>query len=529
MFVSLEVGAVTKPRGDTCRVPSGICVQHGAKSCTGSNGGSQGSLPVKFVGCEDSWFLTCRDNGGGITAGADTWHSDGRCDEGPALKIDNKDGPSGGCTYGTDCTDCDNCDDDDVVWPGAHIEKNLTNLTPSRTYLVTFTAALRPGYGQDQSFEMTVNGHKNLPFPYGAQKYSSKIITETNNGKIITTKLKYDGNNWPGFTNVEVEFTTPGNNDGTALLRFENTSPRDTYPDSGSGFAKVRGDKRVFIDEIKVEMLHRVAAPSPSHLAANHGFERHSAISGNKCYNWHPPAPKYSNCPPAGTPMFSQACFNLADDAADAAALLAINKWTKSKKESSALVAQNCVIWGNLDSGFGKNYVAITGPGTFIRQTMSHMEPGEVYEINFLAASRPNSNGKTYTGEKLKVVIDGVDVFPSMLLPEIGFQRYRARFVHMPEYDSMGWSGCTSSAKCGKCGGDCDNDGECEAGLKCWQRASGNPAPGCAEEGMVSGVDYCYYEKGVNTKAEVKFVNDSPNAVDTVFVDDIHVVSWRPY
>ena len=93
----------------------------------------------------------------------------------------------------------------------------------------------------------------------------------------------------------------------------------------------------------------------------------------------------------------------------------------------------------------------------------------------------------------------------------------------------MGWSGCSSSEKCGKCGGDCDNDDECGAGLKCWQRGSGNPAPGCAEAGMVSGVDYCYYPAGVNTKAEVKFVNDSPEAVDTVFVDDIHIVSWRPY
>lgn len=99
------------------------------------------------------------------------------------------------------------------------------------------------------------------------------------------------------------------------------------------------------------------------------------------------------------------------------------------------MVAQKCSIWGNLDSGFGNNYVAITGPGTFIKQTMSYLTPGELYEINFLAASRPSiPNGRQYTGEKLKVVIDGVDVFPSMLLPEIGFQRYRARFVHMPEY-----------------------------------------------------------------------------------------------
>lgn len=285
MFVSLEVGAVTKPREDTCRVPTGLCHQQLAESCTDSSGNQrnqaiQGYLPVKFVGCEDSFFLTCRDEGGGITAGADTWHSDGRCDEGPALKVNNEDGLSGGCTYGTDCTDCDNCDDDDVVWPGAHIEKTLTNLEPSRTYLVSFTAALRPGYGKDQSFEMTVDG---------VQKYTSKKSG-------VITKLKYDGSNFPGFTNVEVEFNTAADNDGTALLRFENTSPRNTYPDSGSGFPKVRGDKRVFLDEIKVEMIHQGAASNAFTLAANHGFERFSAISGNKCYNWHPPTPKYSNC-----------------------------------------------------------------------------------------------------------------------------------------------------------------------------------------------------------------------------------------
>ena len=43
------------------------------------------------------------------------------------------------------------------------------------------------------------------------------------------------------------------------------------------------------------------------------------------------------------------------------------------------------------------------------------------------------------------------------------------------------------------CTGDCDNDGQCAAGLKCFQRGGYTKIPGCSGQG-VSGRDYCYGE-----------------------------------
>ena len=43
------------------------------------------------------------------------------------------------------------------------------------------------------------------------------------------------------------------------------------------------------------------------------------------------------------------------------------------------------------------------------------------------------------------------------------------------------------------CTTDCDNDGQCEAGLKCFQRNDYTKIPGCKGNG-ISGYDYCYWE-----------------------------------
>jgi len=48
--------------------------------------------------------------------------------------------------------------------------------------------------------------------------------------------------------------------------------------------------------------------------------------------------------------------------------------------------------------------------------------------------------------------------------------------------------------QCGKCQGDCDQDSDCQSGLKCFKRKSKNPmapVPGCLGDGK-KGRDYCY-------------------------------------
>lgn len=50
----------------------------------------------------------------------------------------------------------------------------------------------------------------------------------------------------------------------------------------------------------------------------------------------------------------------------------------------------------------------------------------------------------------------------------------------------------------GLCEGDCDNDGECQAGLTCQQRSGNEDVPGCIGT-AVSGEDYCRYPSLVLT------------------------------
>ena len=46
------------------------------------------------------------------------------------------------------------------------------------------------------------------------------------------------------------------------------------------------------------------------------------------------------------------------------------------------------------------------------------------------------------------------------------------------------------------CTGECDNDGQCASGLKCFQRSHGEPIPGCTGKGGGPGWDYCYSPSG---------------------------------
>merc|ERR1711966_639974 len=45
--------------------------------------------------------------------------------------------------------------------------------------------------------------------------------------------------------------------------------------------------------------------------------------------------------------------------------------------------------------------------------------------------------------------------------------------------EHKGGSGCTPSNKCTACQGDCDVDGDCATGLKCFQRSASEKIPGC--------------------------------------------------
>ena len=42
------------------------------------------------------------------------------------------------------------------------------------------------------------------------------------------------------------------------------------------------------------------------------------------------------------------------------------------------------------------------------------------------------------------------------------------------------------------CTGECDNDGQCAPGLKCFQRSNGESIPGCRGPGSGKGWDYCH-------------------------------------
>jgi predicted DNA-binding transcriptional regulator len=65
------------------------------------------------------------------------------------------------------------------------------------------------------------------------------------------------------------------------------------------------------------------------------------------------------------------------------------------------------------------------------------------------------------------------------------------------EVVNKGWSGCSNTKPCAICQGDCDNDKQCQAPLKCFQRKAMEQVPGCTMTGGNAGrktrsVDFCY-------------------------------------
>ena len=95
-----------------------------------------------------------------------------------------------------------------------------------------------------------------------------------------------------------------------------------------------------------------------------------------------------------------------------------------------------------------------------------------------------------------------------------------------------------SGALLGYCAADCDDDGECEGDLQCWQRGNGDMTqiPGCTGDLSVldnsgyPGWDYCY-DPNANTPtvAPTTLPTDSPTAdpTDTCDETEIHAVNWH--
>jgi hypothetical protein len=61
-----------------------------------------------------------------------------------------------------------------------------------------------------------------------------------------------------------------------------------------------------------------------------------------------------------------------------------------------------------------------------------------------------------------------------------------------PELEDFGWYPPANQLPLQQCEGNCDDDGDCAGGLKCFQRDGIAPVPGCSSRG-ISGSDYCIY------------------------------------
>jgi hypothetical protein len=90
--------------------------------------------------------------------------------------------------------------------------------------------------------------------------------------------------------------------------------------------------------------------------------------------------------------------------------------------------------------------------------------------------------------------------------------------------ENLGGSGCTSSAPCSACQGDCDSDSDCAGDLRCFQRDTGEKVPGCVDsEGQPESYDYCavsggrvdYFWFGLESTAPTHLTTSSPTTAPT--------------
>jgi len=102
----------------------------------------------------------------------------------------------------------------------------------------------------------------------------------------------------------------------------------------------------------------------------------------------------------------------------------------------------------------------------------------------------------------------------------------------------IGSDGCTANSPCGQCEGDCDNDADCGAGLRCFLRdTSFELIPGCSAGGSgdIPTHDYCYAPESCYTEEkEVKcqytadaFIGDGGERFDVAGVEHCKRVCWE--
>mmetsp|Transcript_58505 Transcript_58505/g.174215 ORF Transcript_58505/g.174215 Transcript_58505/m.174215 type:complete len:949 (-) Transcript_58505:905-3751(-) len=75
---------------------------------------------------------------------------------------------------------------------------------------------------------------------------------------------------------------------------------------------------------------------------------------------------------------------------------------------------------------------------------------------------------------------------------------------------------CHEKFPCGMCQGDCDDDLGCLPGLRCYQRETDEPVPGCTGDGNTR-VDYCYDPRIEDVKDDSKH---PPNATSLTYMFD---------
>ena len=104
--------------------------------------------------------------------------------------------------------------------------------------------------------------------------------------------------------------------------------------------------------------------------------------------------------------------------------------------------------------------------------------------------------------------------------------------------EDLGGTGCTPSAPCARCQGDCDSDADCLPGLKCFQKDSNMQSVlGCTGEGKFAEAhDYCYVPYDVVPNMETLGEPTSTMEADSLdfnseaFADmglhDFFVVRW---
>ena len=73
------------------------------------------------------------------------------------------------------------------------------------------------------------------------------------------------------------------------------------------------------------------------------------------------------------------------------------------------------------------------------------------------------------------------------------YQPHHGEALDLVHLAPLPWDGCTSTAKCPRCHGDCDSDTDCAEGLKCFHRNQHEDVPGCwgGGPGDYAAVDYC--------------------------------------